>query len=71
MKAKPELRGLIPDVPSYIPRFGEMSKINYDYKGLSWKKLRRQAKKGLGDPIKTLGLYDSPPTKEMYNDFPD
>ncbi len=71
MKTKAELRKVISDIPSYIPRFGEMSKVNYDYKGLSWKKIRKQAKKGLESPAKALGLYDEPPTKEMYNDFPD
>lgn len=39
LKAKPELKSLISDIPSYIPRFGEMSKINYDYKGITWKKI--------------------------------
>jgi hypothetical protein len=41
MKTKAELRKVISDIPSYIPRFGEMSKVNYDYKGLSWKKIRK------------------------------
>ena len=36
-KAKPELKQFIKDIPNYIPRFGEMSKINYNYKGKSWK----------------------------------
>ncbi len=71
LKTKPELRVLVPDTPSYIPRFGEMSKINYEYKGLSWKKMRKSAKKGFESPFKILGLYNDPPSKEMYNDFPD
>ena len=62
MKTKPELKNLISDIPSYIPRFGEMSKTNYDYWGLSWKKISKETKKGLKNPIKILGLYDNPPT---------
>jgi hypothetical protein len=71
MKTKAELRNLMPDIPSYIPRFGEMSKVNYQFKGISWKKLNKLANQGLESPARLAGLYDNPPAKEMYNDFPD
>lgn len=62
---------MVSDLPSFVPRFGEISKINYEYKAVNWKQLDKRSKKGLLSPTQQLGLYENPPTKEMYNDFPD
>ena len=36
MNAKPELKKLISDLPDFVPRYGEMGKVNYNFKGISW-----------------------------------
>lgn len=41
LKIKPELWSMVSDIPNFVPRFGEMSKVNYNYKGISWEKIRK------------------------------
>lgn len=58
MTVKPELKKLINDLPDYVPRFGEMGKVNYNFKGISWKKIYKKVNMNESNIFRILGLYD-------------
>lgn len=58
MTVKPELKKLISDLPDYVPRFGEMGKVNYNFKGISWKKIYKKVNMNESNIFRILGLYD-------------
>lgn len=39
MSSKSENKKLLPSIPSYVPKFGEIDKIKYPYSKIDWKKL--------------------------------
>ncbi len=71
MKAKADNKALIPDIPNYVPKFGELNKISgYPYKDITWKKLYNRSRISLQNPLFKLGFYKNKVSDEMYDDDP-
>lgn len=72
MKPKPENKRKIADIPNFVPKFGEISKVHgYNFKKRTWKKLYRKSYFRRTNIFDKLGFYDKRVTREMHNDEPN
>lgn len=70
MKAKPENKKVIPSIPNFVPKFGELEKVNYNYKKVKWNKLYKRSNLKHQNLIHVLGHYENSVLDDMYNDDP-
>lgn len=70
MTSKPENKKVIPSIPNYVPKFGEMESVNYPYKEVNWDKLYKKTSLRHQNPIHLLGHYENNVLDDMYNDDP-
>lgn len=73
MKPKSKNKKLIKDIPNFVPKFGELSKVKkiYKYKKKTWRKLYNKQKFYKTNIFHKLGFYEEKVTKEMHNDDPN
>lgn len=71
MTTKSDNKKLIPSIPSFVPKFGEIDKVKYQYKEVDWKRIYSKTSLKLKNPIFLLGHYKNKVKDEMYNDDPN
>ena len=72
MTAKAENKKLVKDIPNFVPKFGEISKVvAYPFNKISWKKLYKKSRISSMNPLYKLGFYENSVKKEMYDDDPN
>lgn len=71
MTSKSENKKVIPDIPNYVPKFGEFEKIKYPYEEVEWKKYYSKTSLKHQNLIYKLGHYDNLVSDDMYNDDPN